>query len=224
MEEKIFLRFTAIAAAVAVLTTVLNTQLPRFYPSPGNFEEGVALVNNNAYMARQWVLLIHPLPSLLLAIGLFVVLRKQQVGLAITGLVFTFLEKALEFIGHAIQLFTVNLTWRQAYLSSTDAGEKAQLAVFLKGFSAVWNDCFFVLWVSYFLAALCFGIGLWKMPRARLTSIMLFASAVLTLIMLLSDYGKQHWMQPMLPILYPVTLIISRISIAVFLWNHVGEK
>jgi hypothetical protein len=220
MEEKTFVRFMAIAAIVAVFTTILNTQLPHFYTSPASFEEGTALVNNNFYMARQWILLIHPLPTLLLGVGLFLVMRKQQPGLAFTGLLFTFLEKSVEFIGQTIQLFTVNLTWRKVYLASTDAAEKEQLTAFIKNVSAIWNDCFFVLWVSYFLAAICFGVGLWRLQHARATSIFLLASALLTFIMILSDYGKQYWLQPVLPVFYPLALLVSRTLIAVYLWKR----
>jgi hypothetical protein len=224
MEDKTFVRFTAIAAVVAVFTTVLNTQLPHFYTSPSSFEEGAALVNNDFYMARQWILLIHPLPTLLLSIGLFLAMRKQQPGLALAGLLFTFLEKSVEFIGQTIQLFTVNLHWRQAYLVSTDTAEKEQLTSFIKNFAAIWNDCFFVLWVSYFLAAICFGVGLWKMQHARATSVFLLASALLTLIMILSDYGKQYWLQSVLPVFYPLALLVSRTLIAVYLWKSANEK
>jgi hypothetical protein len=229
-----FLRCTSIAAWLAVVTTILNTQLPRFYTAPTNFEESVALVNNAWYMARQWVVLLHPFGTLVLAVGLAVRLWHSQRGLALTGVLFVLMEKFLEFVGATIQLFTVNLNWKTAYLAATDAASKAQLKQFITFTGAVWNDCFFVLWVSYILASLCFGIALWFEWRKHSTntgsqsnngwtlwtSLLLFASALMTAIMLLSDYGKQAWLQPALPLLYPLTMVASRALIAVFLWNE----
>ncbi|MCU0355450.1 MAG: hypothetical protein MUD08_17185 [Cytophagales bacterium] len=177
------------------------------------------MVNNRFYMARQWVLLIHPFPTLLLAVGLFLVVKEKSYGFAVSGLLFTALEKLLEFVGQTIQLFTVNLHWRMAYLSATDSSERANLALYIKGFTAVWNDCFFVLWVAYLLAAVFFGLGLRKVEGTRWTNVALLISAFFTFVMIMSDYGRQAWLQPLLPVFYPLVMVVSRLLIGVFLWR-----
>jgi hypothetical protein len=50
--EKSYLRFTAISAFAAVITTVLNTQLPRFYVPPNSFDEGAALIHDENKMGH----------------------------------------------------------------------------------------------------------------------------------------------------------------------------
>lgn len=220
--EQAFLRFTAICAFVAVFTTLLNTQLTRFYPAPTSFEESAALINNGYYMARQWVLLIHPFPTLLLGIGLFLVFKKHHYGLALTGLLFTFLEKALEFVGQTIQLFTINKVWKPAYLATTDAAEKLQLTNAIKNAAAIWNDCFFVLWASYLIAALAFSVALFRSGGRKWTGVFLVLSAMLTLIMIVGDYGKQEWLQPAL-ILYAPVLVVSRFLLGIMLWKAVAR-
>jgi hypothetical protein len=112
------------------------------------------------------------------------------------------------------------------------------LKQFITFTGAVWNDCFFVLWVSYFLASLFFGIALfseWREQRINTgsqsnsvwtlwASMFLFISAFMTFIMLLSDYGKQTWLQPALPLLYPLTMTLSRALIAVWFWKEAVQE
>lgn len=215
--ERSFLRFTAYCAFAAVITTLLNTQLYRFYPAPSSFEERMLLVNNVVYMANQWVLLVHPFVTLFLAMGIFIIAKEKSYGFALAGLLFAFLEKLLEFIGQTIQLFTVNLNWKVTYLNSVDLAEKEKIKMFITGFGGIWNDCYLVLWVSYILSSLFFAIALKDVLYAKWVRSFLCITAFITFIMLLSDYGKQGWLAPVLPLLYPTTMIIGRFLIAVLL-------
>jgi hypothetical protein len=217
---KCFLRFAAYGAFGAAITTVLNTQLHRFYPAPTSFEDRILLVNNFVYMTNQWVLLIHPFVTLLLAIGIFIMAKEKSYGFALAGLLFAFIEKLLEFIGQTIQLFTVNLTWKVAYLNTFDLAEKEKIKMFITGFNGVWNDCYFVLWVSYILSSVFFVISLATMAGTKWVRWFMYITAFITFIMLMSDYGKQGWLTPILPVFYPATMVAGRLFIALMLLKN----
>jgi hypothetical protein len=82
--------------------------------------------------------------------------------------------------------------------------------------------------VSYCLAGVAFGIAFWQERKtstvALFTGIFFFFSTFMTLVMLLSDYGKQAYLQPLLPVLYPFALVVSRLLIGIFLWKAASNQ
>lgn len=220
---RLFLRLTAICAMASVITTLLNTQLVHFYPAPVTFQDRVLLSTHSVYLFRQWVLWLHPLVTLLLAVGLYQAVRATERGWAQAGLLFGFLEKGLEFVGQTLHLFTVNLNWRSAYLAASTAAERDNIERKLALFADVWNDCYLVLWVSYALFAIFFAVALREDPSARWLRWSLYLTALLTAVMVVSDYGKQAWMAAVLPVAYPFGMTICRLFTAVFLWKKSNQ-
>ena len=73
------LRVLGICALIGALTTLLNTIAPSLY-SATNFDSRMGLIHHPIYVLRQWVLLVHPAFTILLALGLAMALFARAPG------------------------------------------------------------------------------------------------------------------------------------------------
>jgi hypothetical protein len=233
-----FFRFTALVALVAACTTFANTTLPylqqTMYAPTQGFEQQVLLFQNPLYMARQWVMLLHAIVTLVAGIGVSVALMRRSFGAAIVGLVFTVIEKITELFGQVAIVFTLNGDWRPRYVVETDEAVKVMLKTAMQTFLGIWDDMFVVLWIAYIVSAVAFAIACRDVLHQsfsrthRFLQIALWSSAVLTGLMLAQEYAGQVWAQPIVRWCYPIIMTFTRAAMALWLWNgashYISEK
>jgi hypothetical protein len=194
------------------VTTVVNTVLPRFYSATG-FDQQVALIDNPYYTARQWVLLVHPVFTLLAALGLLLLLWPRRPGLTSVAFLFAFVEKITEFFLSTSIPLVVNAVWKQAYLTSADAAVRGLMRARIQTFNDLLGGSYFLLWAAFAISTTLFAVAMWRGDRfARITAVTMLATVALTLMMIAGRFGgQQSWVDPILAVAYPPVLGGSRL-------------
>ena len=212
------LRVLGICALIGALTTLLNTTAPLFYDAEG-FDESVRLIHHPVYAFRQWVLLVHPAFTLLLALGLALALFARAPGRASTGLAFASVEKMTEFLLGVTILFVVNGVWKEGYLSGLGPAPPADLRVRIEVFYELLGGLFFLLWAMFILSTSLFvtAIGVTDRLGVAVASSGV-ATILLTLLMMLGMYaGQESWTRPIIASCYGPFLTVHRASIGIWL-------
>jgi hypothetical protein len=205
------LRALGVCALIGALTTLLNTVLPNFY-SASDFDGRMALIHNPLYAARQWVLLVHPAFTLLLALGLAMALFVRAPGRAASGLMFAGVEKMTEFVLGTLILFVVNAEWKSGYLAAADAAAAAGLRGQIELFNELLGGTFYLLWAMFILSTSLFCSAL---DRTRPLERWLYWSGVatvaITAIMLIGSLaGLERWSDPIVTWTYPPLMTVHR--------------
>jgi hypothetical protein len=212
------LRGLGVCALVGAARTLINTTLPFFYAAEG-FDARAALIRNPFYVARQWVLLVHPAFTLLLALGVALALANRAPGRAAAGVTFAGIEKMTEFLLGTSILFVVNGVWKVGYLAAADPAEAATFRGRIEHFNELLDGSFSLLWSMFILSTACFATAL--DPRRRLERWIVVSSAVmilLTTLMILGSFaGQDAWVQPLLGWTYAPGLTIHRLLIGLWL-------
>jgi hypothetical protein len=153
-------------AWLGVVTTALNTLIP--LASRATTRDLDAL--------RDVVLLIHAPATLLPLIALSLLAFRRGPFAAVAVVAFTAMEKFVEFIGQALQLFPPE---------ETLGGVRVQALV-----ESVWNQMYFVLWLCNTLGATGAGLLMFRLARPPLKFLAASAAwsaALFTLLMLLGN-------------------------------------
>ncbi|HYO77845.1 MAG TPA: hypothetical protein VE010_15405 [Thermoanaerobaculia bacterium] len=189
-----------VCGVLSSLTTVTNILLPRFYTPPADFAGRVALLENGYYMARQYILLVHPFLTLTGALGILFYKFAEHPGKTLTGFVFAFAEKITEFFLGTTILFVVLAKWVKGYGETADSALQATLRGRAEMFYDYLGGAYFLLWVTFTIAAVLFGLATRNGGRLeRVVSVFFFITAVLTVLMLIGEYGGQNtWVRPIL--------------------------
>ena len=212
------LRTLGICAAIGAITTLLNTTAPLFYDADG-FDAAMALINHPVYAFRQWVLLVHPAFTLMLALGLALALAQRAPGRAAAGLAFAGVEKMTEFVLGVLILFVVNAVWKTEYLAGTGPTPPEDLRVRIEVFYELLSGMFILLWTMFILSTGLFAAALDGSDRLD-AGVMLTAAItiLLTVFMILGRFaGQEVWTGPIIAWAYGPALTLHRLLIAVWL-------
>ena len=212
------LRALGICALIGALTTLLNTMAPLFYDADG-FDAAMALINHPVYALRQWVLLVHPAFTLMLALGLALALTQRAPGRAASGLAFAGVEKMTEFVLGVLILFVVNGVWKTEYLAGAGPTAPEDLRVRIEVFYQLLSGTFFLLWTMFILST---GLLVSVLDRSdRLDAGVMLTAAItilLTVFMILGRFaGQGAWTGPIIAWVYGPALTLHRLLIALWL-------
>lgn len=214
MTSKRALMGFGICAVLAAGTTLSNTLLPHAYDATG-FDARVALIHNPFYAARQWVLLLHPFLTLMLALGVALALKERAPGRAAAGYSFAFAEKMVEFLmGFAI-LVVVNGVWKAGYLAGGPdaAGLRARIETFQQMSEAAYP----LLWVTFMLSTALFVTALQRRGIEGWVAVTGALTVVITGLMLAGEYLGQTWANPIVGWTYPWALTAHRLLVGLWL-------
>jgi hypothetical protein len=203
-----------LCAVLAAGTTLSNNLLPHLYDAEG-FDARTALIHNPFYAARQWVLLVHPFLTLMLALGMALALKDRAPGRAAAGYSFAFVEKMVEFLLGFTILIVVNGAWKAAYLAG--GPDPAALRAKIETFQQVTEAAYPLLWVTYSLST---GLFVSALPRRGLAGWAAATGAltiVITAMMLAGEYLGQRWLMPIVEWTYPWTLTAHRLLTGLWL-------
>jgi hypothetical protein len=219
-----FQRIAAICAFATAITTFLLWLLPRLYVPPVGFEESITLYQNPHYMARMWVNFLHLPIALMGYFGLFIVLYKREAAKAGFGMLWFLVWGIVEMVGIAVNLFSVNYTWRPAY-GNADSATKIALQNNIEAFASVWSSAFFVLLIAFLLGSLFFAWATWPgRGLEKLLSWLLWLAVPLTLLIILSNYADQQWAGQITTFVYPALQPVSRFVLGLFLWRKADKQ
>src|SRR5688572_23423318 len=153
------LRVLGICALIGAVTSLLNTVAPNFY-SASDFDSRMALIHHPIYATRQWVLLVHPAFTILLALGLAMALFARAPGRATTGLTFAGVEKMTEFVLGTLILFVINAEWKGGYLATVGTPAAAVFRERVEVFNELLGGTYYLLWSMFILSTSLFASAL----------------------------------------------------------------
>lgn len=146
----VLLKGTAVCSFLGALTTALLFLIPS--PSTGNFEESALLYTNRNYVAKLWILFIHPQVNFLAATGIaFLLFRKYPLQI-IFGTFFLFIWAVTEMLQQSLLIDTLNQIWRPGYIETDDTNLKNTYSTLIKAANGISDS-------KYFLVIYAFGIG-----------------------------------------------------------------
>ncbi|MEM1340013.1 MAG: hypothetical protein AAGF96_19800 [Bacteroidota bacterium] len=212
------LKGLGICALIGGVTTFLNTMAPKFYKATG-FDAQMELIYNPIYAARQWVLLVHPYVTLMLALGLLLALFHRGPGRTSSAFIFAFAEKMTEFLLGTLILFVVNGVWKTGYLAGDGLIPAQVYKSRIESFYDLLGGCFFLLWIMYILSTGLFAACLkWNNKKERLIVITSVVTILLTVCMMLGRYaGQSAWTTPFIKYGYGPILTLHRVLIGLWL-------
>ena len=218
-----FLKAAACCALASAITTFLLWLLPRMYEAPANFEASISLASNPYYLALKWVNLLHIPLALFAYTGLAVLLFRKAPAKTVFAMLWFGIWGAIEMIGMAITLFSVNF-WRRSYTSADDA-TKLTLQKHIDFFSSIWNSMFFVLLIAFLLGTIFFALATWKgKGLEKILSYLFWLAVPLTLLIMLNGYAEQQWAGQITGYIYPVLQPISRALMGVYIFMGIRNK
>lgn len=212
------LRVLGYCAIGAAITTFLNTIAPRFY-SADSFESSMALIHHPIYAARQWVLLVHPAFTLMLALGVSLALAPRAPGRAASGLIFASVEKMTEFLLGVTILFVVNGVWKVEFLAAMGTPAAAESRSLIETSNQLLDGFYFLLWWMFILSTGLFISAFnWGEKLGRWIIVTGIGTILLTLFMMLGEFaGQQSWTRPFVVWLYSPFLTLHRLLIGLWL-------
>jgi hypothetical protein len=217
-----FFRFAALCALLSAITT-FGVHLIPVPQGPLAFDAQVALHQNNLYIARLWVVLLHILLVVASLWGLAAAKLHIRGGLMGLGFLGYLLFAVAELARTSFVLFALNRGWRAQYAGG-DASLQDSLRPLLLGYPSINNAFFFLMVVGFLFGNLFYGIAFLssiERPLDRVLGIALLIWAGISLITLLRDYAQFTWV-PELPEWVSWTYQPAvRVLIAVWLWNFV---
>ncbi len=219
------LRALGYCALAAAVTTLLNTLAPLFY-SADSFEARAALIHHQVYAARQWVLLVHPAFTLMLALGMALALYERAPGRASSGLLFAGVEKMTEFLLGVTILFVVNGLWKVEFLAAMGTPEAARSRGLIEAFGQLLDGFYPLLWAMFILSTwlLCSALrGGDRLERGVVWTAAL--TIALTALMLLGEYaGQSRWAGPIVTWLYSPGMTLHRLLIGLWLLREARRR
>jgi hypothetical protein len=212
------LRALGICALLGALTTLFNTIAPNFY-SASDFDSRMALIHNPIYASRQWVLLVHPAFTILLALGFAMALFARAPGRATSGLIFAGVEKMTEFVLGTLILFVINPGWKGGYLAAAGTATAAVFRERIEIFNELLGGTFYLLWPMFVLSTSLFGSALDRSrPLERWLYWSAAATVAITAIMLVGSLaGLERWSGPVVTWTYPPLMTAHRTLVGLWL-------
>lgn len=195
-------------------TTLANTLLPHFYGAT-SFDARMGLVDNPFYVARQWVLLAHPVFTVMLALGAAFALWERAPGRAAAGYSFAFVEKLTELLLGFTILVVVNGLWKTGYLAG--GAEAAGFRARIKTFEQVTEAAYPLLWAMFILSTALFCSALTWRGLEGWVALTGAATIAITAMMFLAEYLGQHWGRPLVSWSYPPALTAHRLLLGLWL-------
>src|SRR5688572_3023010 len=212
------LRVLGICALIGALTTLVNTIAPNFY-SASDWDSRMALIHNPIYAVRQWVLLVHPAFTILLALGFAMALFARAPGRATSGLIFAGVEKMTEFVLGTLILFVINPAWKGGYLAALGTSGAAVFRERIEIFNELLGGTFYLLWPMFILSTALFGSALDRSrPLERWLYWSAMATVAVTAIMLVGSLADlERWSGPIVTWTYPPLMTAHRTLVGLWL-------
>ncbi len=147
---KPFLKLAVICSFLGALTTVLLIFLPN--PVATDFESQTLLFDNKLYIAKLWMLFIHPQVNIIASLGIAYILLKKYPLQIIIGILFLLIWAYTEMSQQSLLIDTLNQIWRPGYLGAESEVTKSMFETLIKTANGISDS-------KYFLVIYGFGLG-----------------------------------------------------------------
>ncbi len=154
----IFLKATAICAFLGALTTALLFLLPR--PPATDFETQAMLYKDNIYLARLWILFLHPQVNLLSVLGVaYLLVRKYPLEI-IFGTLFLSVWAYTEMSQQSLLIDALNQIWRPGYVQANEEASKQMFETLIEAAHGISDSHYFLVIYGFGIGSFLYGLAL----------------------------------------------------------------
>ena len=215
-----FYRTAAVCSWLSAITTCLLIFLPEWYAPADSFEARMARVQDPAYVLRSWVYLVHPFLVVTAALGVALRLRRVAAAWVLPGLLAFLLWGGTEAAQQALTKAAFDV-WRLAYLAG-DPAVRATMELRTALYDDLWDAMYVLLLLGFMIANALYARATFKIPGfTRLLSVFYLLAALLTLTLLLPEFGGLGLPEPLNSWAYPAIQPLGRALIGLWLWRSV---
>lgn len=219
-----------ILAGTCSLLGALTTGLLEFLPVSSASHAGNSLLlhKDSLYLARLWILFLHPQFNFIAALGIAVVLFRKSPALVLTGGFFLLVWAIAEMLQQALLIDALNQFWRPAYLGAADAMSRDIYLTLIKGTDALSDSQYFVVLYAFGLGTFFYGLALIRETgRIKWLGLAILFIGVLSLCAFLRYYLGIDWLASPVDWLYKwihgYLQILVRVAMALYLFSLAGK-
>ena len=222
-----FIRLTAICSLLGALTTALLLFLPN--PAAPDFESQVLLSKNGMYMAKLWILFLHPQVNLLASFGIaFLLFRKYPLQIVV-GTLFLTLWAFSEMTQQGLLIDALNQIWRPGYLGAEEETNRETFRVLIEGAKGLSDSKYFLVIYGFGLGSLLFGLAFvqengmakwigWALLFIGILSLSSFARYYLEVSLLNVPVNWSY------KYIYPYLQPLVRIAIGIWIFLEINKR
>lgn len=211
-----FFRVAAICSGLSAVTTLMLIFLPNWFPPGDTFEVRMARVHDPVYTLRSWAYLLHPFLVMTAALGVAVRLWRIAPAWVLPGLLGFLLWGATEASQQMLTLFAFD-PWRVAYVAG-DAAVRANMELRTEIYDGLWNAMYVLVLIAFGIGNASYSAAMVRMQGLSRTLGVFYAlAALLTLFMLLREFGLPSTPPAFDDWLYPAIQPLGRTLIGVWL-------
>lgn len=218
-----FLKIAVICSLLGATTTALLIFLPQT-PAP-DFEAQILLHQNRLYLAKLWILFLHPQFNLVASLGLGLLLFKKQPAAIIIGTLFLSCWAYTELRQQAYLIDALNQMWRPGYFAAVEESQRQMYRTLIKGIGGINDSHYFVVIYAFGIGSLLFG---WAMLKEQNWGKYLGWSLVFIGLLSLASFGRYYlgvnFLNPPVDFsyswIYPYLQPLVRIGIAVWIYEQ----
>lgn len=148
-----------ICAAICSFLGAITTALLIFLPASSSVDpqNSILLYKDNLYIAKLWILFLHPQFNFIAALGIAVLLFRKYPLEIILGTFFLLLWCVMEMSQQALLIDALNQQWRPAFLAAQDEMSRDIYLTLIKGTNALSDSKYFVLLYGFAMGSLLYG-------------------------------------------------------------------
>jgi hypothetical protein len=220
-------KFAAFCSILGAITTILLIFLPS--PVAVDFEAQAALHENALYMAKMWILFVHPQVNLIASLGLAVILIRNHPLKILLGTLFLCVWAYTEISQQALIIDALNGYWRPGYLGSEDYDRRVLYRTLIEGAGALSDSKYFLVIYGFGLGSLLFGLALKNSENfGKWIGYSLIFIGFLSLASFVRYYLGLGFLSPAVDFcyawIYPYLQPAVRIAIAIWLIKYIDGK
>jgi hypothetical protein len=154
----IFLWIAAACSLLGAVTTALLIFLP--ISEAVDFESRVMLHADSFYMARHWILFLHPQFNFIASLGIAYLLIMRFPWQMILGTVFLFIWAYTEMSQQALLIDSLNQIWRPGHFMALDEMSRFEYKVLISAAEGISDSKYFLLLYGFGLGSLLYGLAM----------------------------------------------------------------
>ncbi|MEL6659268.1 MAG: hypothetical protein AAFP77_04310 [Bacteroidota bacterium] len=216
------IKFAAICSILGAITTALLLFLPR--PTAADFESQLLLHDNSLYLARLWILFLHPQVNFIASLGIAYVLVRRFPARIIFGTFFLLVWAYTEMSQQSLLIDGLNQIWRPAYLAAQESADQNIYRTLITGTAGYSDSQYFLVIYGFGLGSLCYGLAFLSLGNwAKWLGGALVFIGLLSLAAFSRYYLGMNWLNWVVDssysYIYPYLQPLVRIGLGVWLWR-----
>ena len=222
-----FIRIAMLCSFAGAITTALLIFLPN--PVAPDFESQALLFQNKLYIAKKWILFIHPQVNIIASLAVAYILISKYPWQMIIGSCFLLIWAYSELSQQALVIDSLNQIWRPGYVDAENEVTKNSFRTLIEAANGLSDSKYFLVIYGFGMGTLFFGLAFISQNRlARWIGVALIIIGLFSLLSFARYYLAlnnlnlvvnwfYHW-------IYPYLQPAVRIAIGIWLYHKINMK